>query len=50
MWQYTLVRKFSRPRRYSEAGVELRLKELRIMLFMLVMAGAGIIFDAILNT
>ncbi|UZE47007.1 hypothetical protein ONR75_18560 [Rhodopseudomonas sp. P2A-2r] len=50
VWQRRIVRRFSRPCRYSEAGMELRLKELQIMLFTLLMGGAAVIADAIINT
>lgn len=52
MWHFHLLQRVIpyRPRRYRLAEMELRLKELQIMLFCLVVSGGGVILNAALNS
>lgn len=50
LWQYRLVRRVipRNPRRYTMAELEIRLKELQIMLFVLYVGLAATILNAVL--
>ncbi len=51
LWQYRLVRRvFPRtPRRYSMPELDLRAKELNIMLFALILAYGATMLNVLLN-
>jgi hypothetical protein len=52
MWQYRLIRRIvpRQPRRYTMVELELRAKELQIMLFGLCLGLTATILDAVLFT